>query len=402
MGSAPGTPETVDTLFSEVEKAEGTAAELQKLKDSCKKLNASEQQALAEKLRALKVSVETERTGKIDTELAKLDARLKIVDELIAHLTPPPPVAPPEKPADKSDATKKTDIVSKGQELGETAGAAAGSVVGGGVEGAVNLVKREWGMITDPNMHFSDKALRYTGIAAAGVGLFYLLRRIVRGAKDAETGKRKGGVLRGILYALGITAVAGVGLNAIRPWAEKQMAKEAVWRERAEGKIAASKTPTPEPEITPAIAEIAKQLPEGTDLKATEHEITIKGKKTKFQITDRGIMLNGNKYEVGTDTPITWVRTIDKTLAPNITEAKWTAQGIAIKATVKLQKRHLWGENTVETEQHEATIPFDAMPAFFAQAEAGQSFVYKHTIPIAGGISTSKDFQFEKMKPATA
>ena len=238
MGNVLKSPE-VANIVSEVEKADPTPESLQRLRKQCDTLPTQQKQELAEQLRTLQAAVEEEKGKSIDENLTVLQARLGVVDQLLAHLetTPPNPVEPPQGTEVVPISTNKLDITSKGQRWGEVAGAAVGNVAGGGVEGGWNLLRREWEMARDPNMHVSDKALRWGGITVLVAGIVYLLNRIVRGAKDKTTGKRKGGIMRGILTALGITAAATWGLSRLRPWTEKRMAKEAAWRKRAEARM---------------------------------------------------------------------------------------------------------------------------------------------------------------------
>ncbi|MDD5469452.1 MAG: hypothetical protein PHO92_01485 [Candidatus Peribacteraceae bacterium] len=392
-----------------------TEAELAALKEECQRLEASEQENLRQQLETVRATVEATREAEADKKLIQLEVITALLEQLAFSAAPdeaqpPPPAAPTQTPEAAQNRAGNSNIMSRGQELGTAAGAVVGNVAGGGVEGGWNLLRREKAILTDPTIHTSDKILRYTGIAAAGVGLFYLLRRIVRGPKDAETGKRKGGVMRGILTALGITALAGWGLNAVRPWAEKQIAKEEDWRKHAEATIArggsTTETPAGAPSSAPAQAEaaetvpspadIAKQLPEGTDLKAAEQEIILNGEKMKFQVTDTGIILNGTTYKVNTETPAHWVKVLDTNLQPQITKATWQRGGIELDAKVNYKERAGFFDGTPVdgmTEYKNVLIPFEKVPAFFAQAKTGRPFKYSHEIALGGWVQ--KDFSFE-------
>ncbi|MDD3896311.1 MAG: hypothetical protein PHU04_00480 [Candidatus Peribacteraceae bacterium] len=413
---APAPQETpAENILRRVEALENTPTEeqLANLKQECQALNSDQKTDLRQQLEYMKSVVEVEETTETDKNIIRLEVITALLEQLASSTAPgeaqPPPPAAPTQTEAAPNGTGSSNIMSRGQEWGTAAGAVVGNVAGGGVEGGWNLLRREKAIFTDPTIHTSDKILRYTGIAAAGVGLFYLLRRIVRGPKDAETGKRKGGAMRGILAALGITALAGWGLSTVRPWAEKQIAKEEDWRKHAEAAVAGGGATTAAPSSAPAQAEapetvpspadIAKQLPEDTDLKAAEQEIILNDEQMKFKVTDTGIMLNGTTYKVSAEKPIDWVNVVDTTLTPHITKAVWTSEGIVIDATVSYKKMEGMPWNRREVDGQETytntVIPFEKIPAFFAQAKEGKPFTYKHAV--LWGI-TSQDFSFEPIE----
>jgi len=429
----------LDTIYSDATPAE-------KLKELAGEINGKLDQ-FSDKdqddlVQALKLHMEEQKLTSCITEgkLTNLETRLKKLEAAAAIPAPAPraaPTTPKVAPAQREDINIRADAKQWAETQGETVGNAiggstgqrlgkewfgyVGGMAGGGVEGVVKLARREFAMISDPNVSTGDKFLRYSfGLAAIWGGVSILRKIVSLGHKketDPATGKE---VTKSrspwwwkTLSILGVATGATYLLNKAGPWADKKMAEQKEWEGRAETrldnkkreaerKIAAEKAAKDRAERAKAAADLAKQLTEDTDLKKSAYEININDEKTKFQVTDKGIKINGIAYEVSTEKPTHWVNTIDTVLHPHITKATWQRDGIAIDATVKFKKHKSLinkGIENAEEKYENKIIPFEKIPAFFAQAKTGKSFVYTHALGL--GL-INKDFSFNKMpdKPA--
>ena len=331
-----------------------------------------------------------------------------------------PEVAPPQKPAlepSKADSEEEDGFaksagttVEKGLTVAAGAlGVATEKTIGfvgdsakgylGIVDHSKNILEREkqfWSQSSTP-----DKILRYTGVAGAIILACKLSNWIIRGKKGAD-GKRKSSTFRKVLGFFGITAFAGWALNKLGPLAERQRilaggapeaprgahAPTASLAPRSTSVAPAVKaTPTTDTILTPETKKIADQIGKGTDLMANTNEINLNGEKIKFQITEKGLILNDHIYTANIKAPGHWSAK-DETLYPKITKAIWGENGIDVEEEITFTKKD--GETSINKKK--ATIKFDEIPAFFDQAKTGKSFVFKYNFL----LFLYKDINFEK------
>ena len=154
----------------------------------------------------------------------------------------------------------------------------------------------------------------------------------------------------------------------------------------------AIETVSPAPEAKIDTRKLPEQIKENTDLITEPHEITINGEKIKFQITEKGLILNDHIYTANIKAPGHWSAK-DETLYPKITKAIWGENGIDVEEEITFTKKD--GETSINKKK--ATIKFDEIPAFFDQAKTGKSFVFKYNFL----LFLHKDINFEKVEPTT-
>ncbi len=403
-----------------------TEAELAALKQECQKLKPEEQEDLQQQLGKAKEAAETMLESDREKKLIRLGVITALLEQLAAPAAPsetPEPAAATEAPQPAPPQKKEGPSASVDTE--PTFARAAGKTVEKGLTGAAygvgvatektvefmgdatkgyvgivgnlkHMLEREKQFCANSNR--GDKLLRYSGAVLIIGVVCYLAKKLWgKAGVDKEGKPTKPGFFRRALTVLGITALAGWTLQKLGPTAERQRAlAEGAAEAAPAGAPSSAPAQAEAPETVLSPADIAKQLPEGTNLKAAEREITLNGEQMKFQITDTGIRLNGTTYKVSTETPAHWVNVLDTNLQPQITKATWQRGGIELDAKVNYKERAGFFDGTPVdgmTEYKNVLIPFEKIPAFFAQAKTGKPFKYSHEIALGGWVQ--KDFSFE-------